>query len=112
MDWGLSNRLSRIIKDLNEAFGTDFSDDDKVFLGRVKDNMLQNQDLLYKMEHNSRENVKIVFDQYFDKEMHNLLENNMKFYKKLVENDKLKNDLKSAIFDLLYYEFKKIKKQS
>ena len=107
----MNTKLSKILKDLNDAFGTDFSDDDKVFLGRVKDNMLQNKELLNKMEHNSKENVKAVFDKYFNQEMTQLLNSNMKFYKKLVDNDKLKNKLKSALFDLLYFEYNKRKKE-
>jgi len=35
----------------------------------------------------------------------------MKFYKRLVDNEKLKSKLKSALFDLMYYEFDKIKKK-
>lgn len=103
-------KLSKILKDLNDAFGTDFTDDDKVFLGRVKDNLLENKELLNKMEHNSKENVKAVFDKYFNQEMTKLLNSNMKFYKRLVDNEKLKTKLKSAIFDLLYFEYNKRKK--
>lgn len=106
-----NTRLSKIIKDLNDAFGTDFTEDDKVFLGRVKDNMLQNRELINKMEHNSKENVKAIFDKYFNQEMTRLLNSNMNFYKKLVDNDKLKNKLKSALFDLLYFEYNKKKKE-
>ena len=62
-------KLSQIIKDLNDAFGTDFTDDDRVFLERVKANLLGNEELLNKMEHNSPENVKAVFDKYFNREM-------------------------------------------
>ena len=62
------------------------------------------------MEHNSKENVKAVFDKYFNQEMTQLLNSNMKFYKKLVDNEKLKNKLKSALFDLLYFEYNKKKK--
>ena len=87
-------KLSKILKDLNDAFGTDFTEDDRVFLGRVKDNMLQNEDLLNKMEHNSKENVKAVFDKYFNQEMTKLLNSNLKLYKRIVENDKLKTKLK------------------
>ena len=105
-------KLSKILKDLNDAFGTDFADDDKVFLGRVKDNLLENKELLNKMEHNSKENVKAVFDKYFNQEMTKLLNSNMKFYKRLVDNEKLKTKLKSAIFGLLYFEFNKKKKDA
>jgi len=103
-------KLSKILKDLNDAFGTDFTDDDKVFLGMVKDNLLKNMELLNKMEHNSKENVKAVFDKYFNKEMTKLLNSNMKFYKRIVDNEKLKTKLKSALFDLLYFEFNKKKR--
>lgn len=105
-------KLSKILKDLNDAFGTDFTEDDRVFLGRVKDNMLQNEDLLNKMEHNSKENVKAVFDKYFNQEMTKLLNSNLKLYKRIVENDKLKTKLKSDLFSLVYFEFNKRKKKT
>ena len=102
-------RLSQIIKDLNEAFNTDFTGDDKVFLKRVKDNLLDNQELTEKMEHNSRENVEAVFDKYFNHEMSGLLQNNMELYKKVVDNEKLRKKLKYALFDLIYQDFKRNK---
>jgi type I restriction enzyme R subunit len=100
-------KLSQIIKDLNDAFGTDFTEDDRVFLERVKANLLDNEDLVKKMEHNSPENVKAVFDKYFNQEMTGLLNSNMEFYKRVVDNEKLREKLKSALFDLLYEEFGK-----
>ena len=107
----INTKLSKIIKDLNDAFGTNFTDDDKVFLGRVKDNLLENKELINKMEHNSKENVKAVFDKYFNQEMNKLLNNNMNFYKRIVDNEKLRNRLKTALFDLLYSEFNKYRKK-
>jgi type I restriction enzyme, R subunit len=98
-------KLSKIIKELNDAFGTDFNDDDRVFLGRIKENLLDNKDLQNKLENNSKENVKIVFDKFFNEEMTKLLNSNMKFYTKLVDNDKLREKLKSALFDVVYSEY-------
>ena len=108
----ISTKLSKILQALNDAFGTDFTDDDKVFLGRVKDNLMDNKDLLNKIEHNSKENVKAVFDRYFNDEMTKLLNSNMKFYKRLVDNEKLKSRLKTSLLDLVYFEYKKNKKES
>lgn len=108
----INTKLSKILQALNDVFGTDFTDDDKVFLGRVKDNLLENKELLEKMEHNSKENVRAVFDKYFNQEMTDLLNGNMNFYKRIVDNDKLKAKLKTALFDLMYYEFNKLKKDS
>ena len=103
-------KLSKIVKALNEAFGTNFTEDDKVFLGRVKDNLLENKDLINKMENNSKQNVKAVFDKFFNEEMTKLLNSNMKVYKRIVDNDKLRNKLKIALFDLVYFEHNKKKR--
>jgi len=103
--------LSKIIKDLNDAFGTNFTDYDKVFLGRVKDNLLENKELINKMEHNSKDNVKAIFDKYFNQEMSKLLNGSMNFYKRIVDNVKLRKRLKADIFDLLYLEYNKMKKK-
>ena len=74
---------------------------------RVKANLLGNEELIQKMEHNSPENVKAVFEKYFDREMTELLNSNMDFYKRVVDNDKLRNTLKLALFDLLYEDYPK-----
>ncbi len=105
-----NEKLSKIITDLNDAFGTDFTDDDKVFLGVVKNHLLGNEELISKFENNSKENVKAIFDKYFNQEMTHLLNSNMKFYKRIVDNEKLKAKLKTALFDLVYYEFTHKKK--
>lgn len=102
-------KLSKIIKDLNDTFGTDFTDDDRVFLERVKVNLLKNDELVHKMERNSPENVKAVFDKYFNQEMIELLNNNMDFYKKVADNEKLREKLKAALFSLIYEEYERNK---
>jgi len=107
----INAKLSKIIKDLNDAFGTNFTDDSKVFLGRVKDNLLENEELTSRMEHNSKENVKAVFPKFFDQEMNKLLNSNIELYKRIVDNEKLREKVKSALLDLLYFEFNKYKKE-
>jgi len=106
----LNAKLSKIIKDLNDAFGTDFTEDDKVFLGRVKENMVQNKELINKMEHNSKENVKPIFDKFFDQEMSELLKNDLNLYKKIVDNEKLRNQIRTSLFELIYSEYKRLKR--
>lgn len=100
-------KLSQIIKDLNDAFGTDFTDDDRVFLERVRANLLKNEELVQKMELNSPENVRAVFDKYFNQEMSGLLNSNLDFYKRVADNEKLRENLKVALFALLYDEYGK-----
>ncbi|NMX22300.1 type I restriction endonuclease subunit R, partial [ANME-1 cluster archaeon GoMg4] len=108
----INAKLSKIIKDLNDAFGTDFTDDGKIFLGRVKDNLLEDKELKNKIEHNSKENVKVIFPKYLDRELSKLLNNNMSFYKRIVDNEKLRKKIESSLFELVYFEFNKYKKKS
>jgi type I restriction enzyme R subunit len=108
----INAKLSKIIKDLNDAFGTDFTDDSKVFLGRVKDNLLEDKELKNKIEHNSKENVKVIFPKYLDRELSKLLSNNMDFYKRIVDNEELRKKIESTLFELVYFEFNKYKKNS
>ena len=108
----INAKLSKIIKDLNDAFGTDFTDDSKVFLGRVKDSLLEDKELKNKIEHNSKENVKVIFPKYLDRELSKLLNNNMNFYKRIVDNEELRKKIESALFELVYFEFNKYKKKS
>jgi len=105
--------LSVIIKELNDAFGTDFTDDDKLFLAGIKNHLMENEDLKNKIKSNSKRKVKVVFDSYFNEEMKTLLNNNIEFYKRIVDNEKLKDQLKSLLFDSIYNAFiKEIKKES
>ena len=75
----------------------------------MRTNLLKNEELVQKMERNSPENVKAVFDKYFNQEMTGLLNSNMDFYKRVVDNEKLRDKLKIALFNLLYEEFRENK---
>lgn len=102
-----SKKLSMIVKELNEAYGTKFSEDDKVFLGRVKDNLVNNPELIERIENNSKQNVRAIFDRFMDEEIAKLLSSDMGLYKRIVDNEKLRKRLESALFDLVYQEFNK-----
>ena len=98
--------LSAIIKTLNDAFWTDFTDEDKVFVGRMMNHLQNNEDLKSKIKSNSKENVMAIFDNYFDDVMIEILNNNTDFYKKIVDNESIKSRLKDNLFQMIYNENK------
>lgn len=98
--------LSTIIKTLNDTFGTDFTDDDKVLVGRMMNNLQNNDELKNKIKNNSKENVLAVFDIYFEWAMSKIFDDNLWFYKKIVDNDKIKKRLKDNLFQMMYNENK------
>jgi len=99
--------LSTIIKTLNDIFGTDFSDEDKIFVWRMVANLKNNEDLKKTIEANSKENVLAVFDKYFDDVMMDILNSNTDFYKRVVDNEQIKSRLKDNLFRMVYNENKK-----
>jgi type I restriction enzyme R subunit len=102
-----TEKLSKIIKDLNDAFGTNFTDNDRIYLYVVKSNLLKNNDLIKKIKNNSKQKVRAIFGKYFEEEMDALLNNNIGFYKKIVDNEKLRNEVRSALFELIYLDYSK-----
>jgi len=102
----VDEKLSTIIQKLNDSFSTDFWDDDKVFVGRMMDILKDNDELKKKFQNNSKDAVKSVFPEYFDDVMVDILTKNTNFYKKIVDNDVLKEKLKVMLFDLVYEESK------
>ena len=99
-------RLSEIIKALNEAFNTDFSDNDRVLLKLIKDNLLDNEELAEKIKNNSKENVAAIFDTYFSDVLNSLINSNFAFYRKIMDNEVLRDKLKLLLLDAIYEEQK------
>ena len=106
----VAEELSIIIKKLNDAFGTDFSEEDKVFIGRMLQTLDRNEELINKINaNNDKRSVKAVFGDYFYDVMSEILDKNMSFYKKVVDNDKLKKNLEQGLFEMIYNKHKKKK---
>ncbi|HZL97485.1 MAG TPA: hypothetical protein VFB91_02105 [Terriglobales bacterium] len=54
--------LSRIIKELNERFGTDFTEEDRVFIRQLEERLANDRALLASMRGNPPENARLTFD--------------------------------------------------
>lgn len=97
-------RLSQILKSLNEQFGTDFTEEDTLFVSQMTTNMLANDDLMNKVHNNPKENVAAIFDKFFMEELVNIYQNNESFYNKINKNEGLKERLRQDLLDLVYKE--------
>ena len=97
-------KLSEIIEALNEAFATDFGEEDKLYLTQIANNMLADDELMNKVKHNPKENVAAIFDKIFDKELVNIFMSNEKFYNKINSNEQLRERLKEDLLDYVYEE--------
>ena len=94
--------LTKIIKILNETYGLDLKDEDRVEFERMKNNIYANDDLMsFFNNHNTKDNIKDKFDEEVDNELLNYINTKLEFYNKLTE-DKVNLMFKQLWFNDLY----------
>jgi type I restriction enzyme R subunit len=96
-DW-----LTNILKVLNETFGLDLDEEEKEQLGKLKNNIYSNTELMsFFNDRNSKENIKDKFNEEIDDELLNFINTKLEFYNKLTE-DKVNQLFKTVWFNQLY----------
>ena len=97
-------RLSQILESLNEQFGTEFTEEDTLFISQMTSNMISNDDLMNKVHNNPKENVSAIFDKFFNRELVNIFQSNEIFYNKINNNEELRERLREDLLDFVYRE--------
>jgi type I restriction enzyme R subunit len=95
--------LSRIIKDLNDRFGTDFSDEDKVFIQRLEQQLSASEALQAAVRANVPENARLTFDRVVSHELQGMVDTNFKFYKRVTDDPAFAK----YFLDWLFHRFRK-----
>lgn len=96
-DW-----LSRIIEKLNEIYGIELTDEDKVDVERMKNHIENNEELMaFFNTDNARDDVKAKFDEEVDAEMLDFINTKLELYNKLTE-DNTNRTFKKLWFDEIY----------
>ena len=83
---------------MNDRYGTQFNDADKVILLRLKNSIENNAELKTSARINSEENFKLSFGHMFDMVLLSFISDHFAFYKKVNDNKNLKKDLVDNIF--------------
>lgn len=103
--------LSDIIRYMNEHFGTEFADEDKVkfFAEDMERRLTENKALVIAAdpEINTRENFQLMFDEFFDDTLNDMIEFNFEIYKKIVDDEKFGELFKNVLFNKMYYQLLK-----
>ena len=97
-------RLSQILEALNEAFATDFTDEDSLFVTQIANHIMSDEGFVNKVKSNPRENVAAIFGNIFEDELVTIYESNGTFYNKINNNPELKERLKNDLLDYVYEE--------
>ena len=99
--------LSKIIKEVNERYGTSFNNSDKVILNDLSKRLLESEVLLGSVKNNSKDAAKLKFDQLFQDELVGVLDNHFSLYQKLDQSPELKKFVQERVFE---YVVKKMNK--
>lgn len=93
--------LSRIIKEINERYGTNFNDADRVILNDLSKRLLESESLKGSLKNNSKDSAKLKFDQLFQDELISVLDNHFSLYQKLDKSPELKKFVQERVFEYI-----------
>jgi type I restriction enzyme R subunit len=93
--------LSKIIKEINERYGAEFTNEDKLILNSLSASLLQNEALQGSLAANSPDAAKIKFDELFQDRLVGMLDEHFNLYRKLDENPELKKFVNERIFEFV-----------
>ncbi len=78
--------LSEIIVDLNDRFGADLTEDDRVFLEQLESKLEEDETLANAVQVNTPENARLTFDQVVDDTLQDMVDANFELYRKITDN--------------------------
>jgi len=90
--------LSRIIQDLNERFGTDFSEEDRVFIEELENRLVQHAGLEASVRANTPENARLTFDHVVGDLLQDMVETNFELYKRVTDDDRFGSYFKDELY--------------
>lgn len=94
--------LTKIIQVLNDTFGLDLKDEDKVDFMRMKENIYQNEELMaFFNKNNSKANIQDKFEETIDDELLNFIDTKLNLYNKLTD-DRVNKEFKRLWFNEVY----------
>jgi type I restriction enzyme, R subunit len=78
--------LSRIIAELNDRFGLDLGPEHRVTLGQMMDRLDADAGLDASARANTRENVRLTFDQKVEHVIQDIVDSNFDLYKRITDD--------------------------
>lgn len=98
-------RLSNIIHVLNDKFGTDFNEADKLFFDQIEEEFFLDEDMKLRALNNPLENFKYAVDEVFIDKLIERVDSNQEIVEKIMENAGFKHDVKEWLTKKLYERF-------
>jgi len=91
--------LSRIIAELNERFGLDLGPEHRVTLEQMMERLDSDAGLDASARVNTRENVRLTFDQKVEHVIQDIVDSNFDLYKRITDDHSFGEAIKNLLFD-------------
>jgi type I restriction enzyme R subunit len=91
--------LSAILERLNEKFGYDFTEEDRVFLKQLKKRVQDHDAVQKSIEVNDESAARLTFDDVAEDELQGMIDRNFELYKKITDNEAFGRMLFDFLFD-------------
>lgn len=99
------DRLSNIINLLNDKFGTDFTDADKLYFEQLEQALFENEDLKMRAQNNPIENFKYAFEEVFIQTLIDRMKDNEDIFDKIMGNSEFNSEVKNWLTKKVYQRF-------
>ena len=96
--------LSEIIQEINERFGTDFTEADRVFFAELKARLVENESLQVSAQKNPPESVQLLYETLFDSILQSMIEKNFEMFRRINDDASFGKMVREKIFELVYRE--------
>ncbi len=91
--------LSQIIQELNEHFGTDFTEDDKLCIREIEQRLAGNEALEASVRVNPPENARLTFDLVVNDLLQDMIDGHFKFYKQVNDDPEFAKTFLDWLFE-------------
>jgi len=100
-------KLSTIINVLNDKYGTDFTEADKLFFDQIEEELFADEDLKQWAVNNSEDAFKFPFDEMFISKLIERMDSNGEIFEKIMSNPEFKEDVSDWLRNRIYNRFSK-----
>jgi type I restriction enzyme R subunit len=99
------DRLSNIINILNDKYGTEFTDADRLYFEQIEQALFENDDLKVRAQNNPIENFKYAFEEIFIQTLIDRMKENEEIFDKVMGNNEFRDDVKDWLTKKIYQRF-------
>ncbi|MCX6238192.1 MAG: type I restriction endonuclease [Bacteroidia bacterium] len=99
------DKLSNILNILNDKYGTEFTDADRLYFEQLEQALFENDELKLRAQSNPIENFKYAFEEVFIQTLIDRMKDNEEIFDKIMVDTEFKNDVKDWLTKKIYQRF-------